>query len=217
MIAITVCVDYAKFLSQTLPYNRHHFSEWIIITASKDEATIQLAKENDASCIITDAFYRDGADFNKYLALEEGLKLVHNAFEWVCILDADIFWPRMIDFKPKLGKLYTPYRMMSQTFKPEPWTHPNIDKDWNGYCQIFHPHDRALGPAPWHETNWKHAGGGDTMFQNKWHPQDKVRPPFIVLHIGEPRVNWCGVGNKDKLEKYMKLRAKNKNFEAEKL
>lgn len=69
--------------------------------------------------------------------------------------------------------------------------HRNIN-EWAGYSQIFHAEDPHLGSAPWHETNWKHAGGADSFFQRKWPRTHKVRPPFEVLHLGPAGENWMG-------------------------
>jgi hypothetical protein len=69
--------------------------------------------------------------------------------------------------------------------------HRNVG-EWAGYTQIFHADDPVLGPAPWHETDWKHAGGADSFFQAKWKKEDKVRPDFEVLHLGPAGMNWCG-------------------------
>ena len=98
------------------------------------------------------------------------------------------------------GCLYTPLRrMFVQTSKPVPpeseWSkypiHRNV-AEWAGYSQIFHASDPVLGPAPWHETNWKHAGGADSFFQMKWPKERKIRPPFEVLHLGPAGENWYG-------------------------
>ena len=35
-------------------------------------------------------------------------------------------------------------------------------------------------------------GGADSAFHNKWPVTKKVRPPFEVLHLGEPFTNWAG-------------------------
>ena len=43
MRAITVCVEYSDYLSHTLPYNRHQFSEWMIVTTPEDKATRDVA------------------------------------------------------------------------------------------------------------------------------------------------------------------------------
>jgi hypothetical protein len=69
--------------------------------------------------------------------------------------------------------------------------HPNVG-EWAGYTQIFHAEDPVLGPAPWHEIDWKHAGGADSFFQLKWPSSRKVRPGWEVLHLGEAGRNWCG-------------------------
>ncbi len=41
---VTVCVDYSDYLSLTLEYNRHHFDNFAVVTASSDRATKELAK-----------------------------------------------------------------------------------------------------------------------------------------------------------------------------
>ena len=69
--------------------------------------------------------------------------------------------------------------------------HSNVN-EWAGYSQIFHMDDPVLGPLPWHQTDWIHAGGADSFFQQKWKPSRKLRPPFHVLHLGPAGKNWCG-------------------------
>ena len=69
--------------------------------------------------------------------------------------------------------------------------HPN-SSEWAGYSQIFHAEDEHLGNPPWHEINWKHAGGADSFFQRKWPISNKIRPPFEVLHLGMTGRNWTG-------------------------
>lgn len=65
-------------------------------------------------------------------------------------------------------------------------------REFAGYTQIFHADDPHLGPAPWHQTDWRHAGGADSFFQAKWPESCKVRPPFEVLHLGPAGQNWYG-------------------------
>lgn len=74
---------------------------------------------------------------------------------------------------------------------PEFPVHRNVN-EWAGYSQIFHAEDPALGPPPWHEINWTHAGGADSLFQRKWPAHLKVRPPWEVLHLGSAGKNWMG-------------------------
>jgi hypothetical protein len=101
------------------------------------------------------------------------------------------------------GKLYTPCRYMyPEVYRVPPeeeWplypTHPNVG-EFAGYCQIFHAEDPVLGPAPWHDTRWKHAGGADSFFQRKWDIRNKVRPSWRCLHIGPCGMNWAGRATK---------------------
>lgn len=211
MRAILVCVDYADLLAVTVPYNRHHFEEVLVVTAQRDDATRELCRALDVRCLVTNSFYSDGAVFNKWRALEEGLDH-YGRRGWLCVMDADVLWPRGAGplLRPLLrpGRLYTPLRRMAPwplvelNGRPtgclppeETWPsyplHRNV-AEWAGYTQVFHADDPHLGPAPWHETNWRHAGGADSMFQLKWPRGHKVRPPFEVLHLGPAGTNWCG-------------------------
>lgn len=197
--AILVCVEYSDILALTLPYNRHHFDRVMVVTTPTDKATMEVALANDASLYCTNAFYAEGALFNKWRALEAGLDVFgrHGA---LCIMDADICWPKDACAVPRHGLLQTPKRrMLSNVPAAVPdeskWTrlpfHPQ-QVEWAGYTQIFMGDDPALGDPPWHEINWKHAGGADSFFQAKWPRDKKIRPGFEVLHLGRGAVNWCG-------------------------
>lgn len=198
--AILVCVDYADILQRTLPYNRHHFDEVCIVTTPGDSDTLTVANVCKCQTFQTDIFYKDEAQFNKWAALEEALNFF-GRYGWLCIMDADVFWPKEAHFPIlKPGNLYAPYRRMmrsiSDPIPPEDeWDqfkrHRNT-REFAGYSQIFHADDPRLGPPPWHEINWKHAGGADSFFQRKWPRENKIRPPFEVLHIGPACKNWCG-------------------------
>lgn len=255
--AIIVCVDYSDYLSLTLPYNRHHFSEVMIVTSPTDTKTQELAAANNCRVHITDAFYADGAVFNKFRAMEEAFG-VYGRYGWLCIMDADVLWPKHIDWvfvepykQLRLpehiatrywmmpGVLHTPLRRMWEDVTPyvpqEPYwaqfpLHPQ-QVEWAGYTQIFHATDSVLGPAPWHEINWSHAGAPDSWFQQKWEQRNKRRPPFICLHLGQAGRNWCGRAtpyidgsidpNADmrtrQLRHFMRMRQATRGFEHEKL
>lgn len=242
MRAVIVCVDYSDYLAITLPINRHHFEDMLVITSLDDTATIRLANTNDCKVHATNSFY-DNAYFNKYKALEQGLD-IFGRHGWLCILDADIVWPHIIQPIPPdrfrfpkeyienplnltIGKLYVPQRHMCPSIEE---LGPVRDEEFAGYSQIFHASDPVLGKPPWHEQ-WKHAGGGDSFFAKKWIAKNQVRPPFNVLHIGEPGINWCGrvtpyldgtvhpkaEENKYAVQQMLQTRRKNHNFKHEKL
>lgn len=201
MRAILTCVDYWDLLAITLPWNRHHFESVHIVTTPADIPKLEdLACSCQADLIPTEKFYEGGAQFNKWAALEYGLDVMGRT-GWICLMDADVLWPMNIPYMNLCqNSLYTPLRyMMEDLSKPIPpeesWykypIHRNIH-EWAGYTQIFHATDPVLGEPPWHETNWKHAGGADSFFQLKWSSIRKIRPNFKVLHLGPPGTNWCG-------------------------
>lgn len=190
--AITVCVEYADILALTLPYNRHHFNSFTVVTHPKDKATINVALSNDAKVVTSDLFYKN-AKFNKFEPLGEALK---NLSDWICILDADIVWPKRVALNLVKGKLYSPRRYVLKTIPstipPENYwetlpIHP-VGHIWAGYTQIFH--SSQLPPIPYPPC--EHAGGPDTAFQSNWKPQDKQRFDWLCLHLGPTETNWGG-------------------------
>lgn len=201
---ITVCVNYWDYLEITLKHNRHHFEDFMVVTDTKDQRTPEIARLHNCKVFCTDLFYLRGAYFNKWLALETALE-EYGRHGWMCIMDADILWPKKLPsgFSSILqkGNLYTPLRRMFTDmrkpipFKEKDWEkypiHKNIN-EWAGYSQIFHANDPHLPNPPWHETNWKHAGGADSFFQQKWPRFNKIRPQFEVLHLGPAGSNWAG-------------------------
>ncbi len=197
--SIMVAVDYADLLALTLPYNRHHFEEVMVVTSLTDKGCAAIAHANDCIVHATDTFYHHGAAFNKWAALEEGLDhFGRNG--WLCIMDADVLWPKKLptDLNLVPGNLYGPYRRMYPHIaipQEKDWPfwkiHRNVN-EWAGYSQIFHADDPHLSAPPWHEVDWMHGGGADSMFQLRWPSANKIRPSFDVLHLGEAGVNWCG-------------------------
>lgn len=196
--AILVCVDYLDLLKITLPWNRHHFNEIMVVTTHADADTITYAAGAVSHMHVTDAFTRDGAIFNKFRAIEEALD-VFGRHGIICLLDADILWPKVLPEFPILkDTLYCPKRRMLRD--PHQFTESlnwetvpkHTEYEFCGYSQIFHADDKHLGKPPWHQIQWTHAGGADSFFQARWPAERKIRPPFEVLHLGEEKKNWCG-------------------------
>jgi hypothetical protein len=209
MRAIIVSVDYTDLLAITLPWNRHHFGEVMLVTDRQDVENVEpLAAEHECRLFTTDSFYARGATFNKWAALEEALD-AYGRKGWLCLMDADVLWPKDVSIARHLqvGTLIAPLRHMMEDLTPlrrhgaagipdeKDWgrfpIHRNIH-EWAGYSQIFHAEDPHLPPPPWHETDWRHAGGADSFFQMMWPPQHKVRPDWRVLHLGPAGANWYG-------------------------
>jgi hypothetical protein len=197
--AIVVSVDFADLLRVTLAYNRHHFSDVMVVTTPEDQASQDAAKACGADVYTTDSFYEKGAVFNKHKPLEEGLSAM-GRYGWICLLDADVLWPKNVpDTTLEAGHIYGCRRRIAEEVPeiiPSNWSDCPIylpkNKWLGGFTQIFHSQDRHLPTPPWHETNWRHAGGADTMFQQRWPKSHRHFLPFEVLHLGEVGLNWCG-------------------------
>lgn len=85
---ITCSVNFSHILKETLPFNKKRVDNVVVVTTPTDFATHAVCRENEVEYIETDLFYKDGADFNKGLALNEAFKkLKYN--DWVLHLDAD--------------------------------------------------------------------------------------------------------------------------------
>jgi hypothetical protein len=202
MRAVIVAVNYTDLLSVTLPWNRHHFDDVLVITDTSSCIDVHnLCWHNGCELFTTNSFYDNGALFNKWKALEQGLDYFGRQ-GWLCLMDADIMWPKKVHLKSYMqpGYLYTPLRYICDPIPKvlpteEEWSRYPLhrqEREWAGYTQIFHATDPVLGPPPWHQIDWLHAGGADSFFQDKWAPQQKVRPPWKVLHLGASGKNWCG-------------------------
>jgi hypothetical protein len=97
--AVTVCVDYADFLAETILTNCQHLDRWIIVTSPHDHETLDLCHRHNLEVLSTRDFYRDGDNFNKGRAIERGLGMLSHQ-GWLLHLDADIALPA--DFRESL-------------------------------------------------------------------------------------------------------------------
>lgn len=89
---IIVCKDYSDFLSITLPINKIHFDNVLIVTSLEDIETQELCKKEGVEFVIYQDFNKNGAKFNFGGARSYGLQnLKYN--DWVIILDGDIIMP----------------------------------------------------------------------------------------------------------------------------
>lgn len=71
------------------------------------------------------------------------------------------------------------------------WQYPiHQERGFPGYCQIFHA--SALKSKPWYPTDWRHAGGSDSEFEQKWPADKKVKVGWSVLHLGAVGQGWHG-------------------------
>jgi hypothetical protein len=89
---ITVCVNYADFLGETLPHNLRHFDHFVVVTRADDRETQQLCKRLGVECRVTDLMHYAGDSFAKARAIDYGLAYLRRD-DWLVHLDADIWLP----------------------------------------------------------------------------------------------------------------------------
>ncbi len=199
--AFTVSVGFDDLLGVSLPRNAPHFKEIVIVTTPADYATqLVVTALEKATCFRTDAFYDDGATFNKGRSLELALSVLSGK-DWICHLDADIVLPAEMDLSGiEPGHLYVARRRLCldprEYTGQTDWSHwpliPEKDPFDCGAFQLFHADDPVLATRPWYPTHWKHAGGSDTEFNAKWPADKRHYLPLEVLHLGEPYRDWHG-------------------------
>jgi hypothetical protein len=193
---ITVCVEYDDILALTLRRNMRHLSECLVVTSREDDRTARVVRGvKGARLFQTDAFTRDGAYFNKGLAIEETFDVLGRS-GWILVWDADVLLPNV--FEP--GRLNRNVLYGAPRFQlPEgvmeiegDWTRWEVLADWPGigYFQLFHAGAEALQARPWYPTDSVHAGMSDWYFTTKFALKEWL--PYYVLHIGRREENWFG-------------------------
>ena len=170
---IIVCVNYSDFLAHTLPYNKTHFDNLIVITDTKDKKTKELCDYYHVRCIQTDIFYENGDSFNKGAAINYGLSQLEKK-DWVIHLDADIYLPPLtrnilenIPLEPH--KIYNADRLMCPSY--EKWMEfindpQKIQEGWVYVHLTTFPIGVRLA-----EYNNKNAGYEPIGYFQLWNPK----------------------------------------------
>jgi hypothetical protein len=201
MRGLVICVEYDDLLVLTLPIAMRRLSECLVITSLADEKTANLASRfPNVKVLRTNAFYEDGASFNKGKAMEQGFDTLGRD-GWMLIWDADTALVDPIPAGDTLDsqRLYGARRhlledasLFSETM---PWKRLPVRQDAviPGYFQLFNGAADALKCRPWYETAYVHAGGGDTYFERLWPPHLREwLPATKVVHLGPVDRNWFG-------------------------
>ena len=224
--ALTVCVDYADFLTETLPLNRPQVDRMVVVTSPEDHATQQVCDFWDVDVVLTDALGSRWGDWHKARGINAGLSVL-NWSGWVLHIDADIAMPprsRVLMERASLDKqcLYGVDRLCVPNYAAwrDHQAMPHIQTDgyhvrlggafsmvprFNGW----HVH----GYAPvgywqlWHpheagvrEYPANHNGGDrtDVLFAEKWPREQRVLiPEFAVYHLeSEPHAQGANWGGR---------------------
>lgn len=221
--AVTVCVNYSDFLSQTLPANKSHFNHLIVVTTPEDKDTQKVCEYHNVECLTTNEFTKNGDPFNKAKGINVGLQYL-SKHDWVLHIDADIYLPpltRGILERISLDKknIYGIDRMMCPNFdewskfitKPRPthtgwvYIHPTIfpmgvrigEYMSEGYEPIgFFQlwHPNTTGVKLYPETHGA-ADRTDVQFAKLWPRSNRVLIPEIIgIHLDSEDSNLDQMG-----------------------
>jgi len=87
--AVTVSVNYADYLAETLPALRAAVDAVTVVTSPSDRRTATVARRYGARVVQTTAMFDDSRKFSLGAALGAGLRTLDRD-DWVLVIDADI-------------------------------------------------------------------------------------------------------------------------------
>ncbi len=205
--AVTVCINYADFLAETLPHNRTLFDKLVVVTAPEDRATRAVCEHWNVECVLTDAAKTRWDKFCKGAAINEGLSVLSKT-DWLVHIDADIMLPpltRQLVHDAALDKhvIYGIDRYMCpdvhawRKFLHQPTTqleggvfvHPNhfpigariITRQFGGYVPIgfFQLWHSSTKRLTYPEQH-EDAARGDVAFAAQWPRHERALIPEII-------------------------------------
>ncbi len=201
MRIVITSVDYADMLAATLPAWRRMFpaADLIVVTAKHDRATFAIARATGVDLLVTDAWYRDGAAFNKARALDEAFLFPCRPAGEICIaIDADVYPFGAFDpYAITDGVIYsvdrfyidTPATLARQIARPalETLDRMTAGRRGPGYFQAFRARpDLTFG-------SFKDAGFYDLAFHRHFPGGVAVLEGLHVGHLGRKSgKNWRG-------------------------
>lgn len=211
---LVTCVDYAVYLRVGLPRWKSLLDRIVVVTSRHDPYTVQLCKQHDVDVYCTDAFYEQGAFFNKGKALSQTYdKLIRPVRDWLLFFDADIFPPK--DLRDILDASPLDPHNLYGCYRTNELGEPINDPDIAGFFHLVHESSSQMANTPLLQENFTHAGNYDSVFQDQWPKSQRIRLPITVKHFGVPGVNWCGLGNSRELHRIMVERSRGKDWRQE--
>lgn len=207
MIGVTVSTEFHDYLSIVIPLNASHFERWVIVTHPEDSQTIGVvSRYPQCEILLTECIFDNGACFNKYAAVQLGIRRAIRDGGWMCLIDSDIVLPPTVDQSNlRAGNVYCPRRRLVR----DPQS-PRLLQHWqrhrlqprdaarhSGHCLVFHTSDPALaGPSDWFPNHFVWAGSGvagsgHDVFLKRWTAAQQLRPRWDVLELCQNQ-NPCG-------------------------
>jgi len=213
--AITVCMNYADFLAHSMPLNKPHFDNWIVVTEPGDRHTQDVCRYYGVNFLTTYSAELHKNEFHKGVCVTEGIEKLEKS-DWLILIDADtILQPNFrqvieeLNINDELDKtcLYTIDRVRFESF--DEWmefhTRPtfnlgNRPRDGRfclpnfvptGFFQMWNVKETGILQ---YIHQWVKCGGEDIRFSYLW-PRNKriFIPETTCYHISSgPECNWTG-------------------------
>lgn len=216
---LIICVNYSDFLAHTLPHNKQHFDNLVVVTDTKDENTKWLCEYYNVMCIQTDIFYKDGNKFNKGAAINYAMQKLSRK-GWVLHLDSDIYLPPLTrsilnNLKLDETKIYGADRLMCPNYEQwidfidnpkkiqEGWIYVHLDAFPSGVRLAEYHNESGWEPLGYFQL-WNPNGSGvhnyptkhgfadrtDVLQAKKW-PREKreLLPEIITIHLDSEGLN----------------------------
>lgn len=214
--AVTVCINFADFLAETLPRNRGQFQRWVVVTSEEDNKTKQVCLNNNAEIVVTERHKENGADFNKGKAINDGLRYCRRR-GWLCHVDADIVLPD--EFGQRLPRLVTSaaghchavhciygiHRLMCESYRL--WQQYLWEENLGLFSQECERRSGVHLPVGffqlwsgllnrWYPEHIPTATTSDLEFSKQWHPHQRRHLDERCIHLSsvphERWLNWRG-------------------------
>lgn len=196
--AVTTCVgeEYAGYLARTLPVWIETLDSLTIVTDNAATCTWLAAVQPDSidrrvRFVVSDAFHRNGAAFNKGRALDVGID-VASPTDWVLAFDCDTLasphWRQAAERNTYRGCLHGASRFTAKGRPEDRVFYPR------GYFQLWHVADEHYRRSPIFEDHHQHAGRYDTEFAGQWPQEAWQNLGFRLTHLGQKAKQWYGPG-----------------------
>lgn len=193
-ISITVCVNFADKLSQTLDFNAQFLKKLYVVTDPEDKDTINLCSTHkNVEVLFCQDAHKNGAKFNKSGLIKYAqVKITPNHREdWIMIIDADTilppnFWTETINLQPQFTE-NSVYLMKRKIYLS------NMDlsndkyseiQNGCGFFQLYYNKNKMY--ADFSET----AGVCDSLFQQLFRNQTTLNG--FCIHLGQNGLDWNG-------------------------
>ena len=200
---IVTCVGerYAEILHKSLPIWVDTLDSVTVVT----DGSTAFNPPRGTKFYWTDLFTKYGAYFNKGAALSSAYAAI-DPTDWVLHFDADIIPPH--DWRHHTEKIIVPgFLYGCDRVDSSGKTLEDQTPFPYGFFHLWNVRDPNTWVRPLWDLFWPSAGHYEISFIERWIGLTRVRLPFRVTHIGNPRIGWFGESKEGKMLMFEDIRA----------